>query len=68
MNPRLRQIVRDLQAARRQNPPKDLVDELQKRVVTAGLKQSLSESDLIAAAKALGVDPGDFMEELASWL
>lgn len=70
MHPRLRQIVHDIRAdaKRRPNPPTDPLVELQERIVTAGLKQSLTEADLITAAKAVGVDPGDFLEELASWL
>lgn len=66
MDARLAKIVSSI---RRSNPPSDAASiELQEAVVNAGLKQELDESDLAEAAEQLGLDVGDFLEEMASWL
>lgn len=72
MDPRLRTIVDEL-AARRPNPPGDDDAALQKarlqeQLVSRDLKHAFTEADLATAARALGLDPGDVLEELASWL
>lgn len=80
MNRELQQIVTELQRAERRANPDGDADEvvtpdglflstaLQVRIVNAGLKPVLSEGDVINAALELGIDPGDLVEELASWL
>jgi hypothetical protein len=66
MDARLKNIVTQL---RRSNPPSEDVGlELQEAIVNAGLKQEVDESDIAEAADELGVDPGDLIEEMASWL
>ena len=68
IDPRLQSIVSQIKNGHRSNPEYSTDQQLQKLIVDRGLKKDFSEADLIIAARDLGVDPGDFLEELASWL
>ena len=54
-----------------QNPPIDAGTALQEELNTRDLRDAFTESEIIEAARAVGVpDDGivEFLEELASWL